>query len=254
MFPKFAFIIPYREREEHKMFFDVYMKYLLEDLSEDDYEILFVHQKNELPFNRGAMKNIGFLYLKDKYPDEYESIILIFNDIDTLPYKKGLLDYTVEFGEIKHFYGYKFALGGIFSIRARDFERLNGFPNFWGWGFEDNVIYRRATNNNISVNRDNFFTIGTHKILHFVDSLSKVMDGRILNNEFDKTYRENDGLDFLKELKYEYNDETDMIDVEAFQSKYKPDANSRVVHHMKDGSKIFKKVRRPTPMKMMYLR
>ena len=58
--PKIVFIIPYRDRVEHKEFFTVYMKHVLEDIPKTDYEIYFVEQKNTLPFNRGAMKNIGF--------------------------------------------------------------------------------------------------------------------------------------------------------------------------------------------------
>ena len=57
-------IVPYRDREQHKFYFDRHMKYILENY---DYEIIFVHQKDNRPFNRGGMKNIGFLYAKNKY-------------------------------------------------------------------------------------------------------------------------------------------------------------------------------------------
>ncbi len=42
--PKIVFIIPYRDRAEHKVFFSVYMKHVLEDIPKTDYEIYYVEQ------------------------------------------------------------------------------------------------------------------------------------------------------------------------------------------------------------------
>ncbi len=248
MIPKYIFIIPYRKREEHLFFFKKYMKYNLEDYKEHEYEIIFVHQKNNLSFNRGAMKNMGFIYVKEKYPEFYNSIILIFNDIDTVPYKKGLIDYNVEFGNINHYYGYTFALGGIFSIRAGDFEKLNGFPNYWGWGFEDNVLNKRAIEHKININRSNFYPIQSMQILHFFDNYKKKINTNILNKHTNKNYKEKDGLSFLKNYKYEIDKNNQMIHVLEFKtlysSKFKFD-----YHNILNGHKI--KVRQ-NKMKMKF--
>ena len=44
------------------------MKYILEDISNEDYKIFYVKQCDNRPFNRGALKNIGFIAVKNKYP------------------------------------------------------------------------------------------------------------------------------------------------------------------------------------------
>lgn len=86
--PKLIFIVPYRNREEHLDYFKNHMKTILEDLSTDTYAIYYVHQCDDRGFNRGAMKNIGFLMVKNKYPNDYKNITLVFNDVDSMPAKK----------------------------------------------------------------------------------------------------------------------------------------------------------------------
>ena len=58
--PKIIFIVPYRNREQQKFFFQNYMKYILEDIPEEKVAVYFAHQADTREFNRGAMKNLGF--------------------------------------------------------------------------------------------------------------------------------------------------------------------------------------------------
>ena len=72
-----------------------------------------------------------------------------------MPSEKGLIDYHTEKGRFKHFYGFIYALGGIVSINAEDFEKVNGL-NYWGWGYEDNALNDEVIANKIIINRKNF--------------------------------------------------------------------------------------------------
>ena len=218
--PKFVFIIPYRDREPHRVFFSTYIKKVMEDVPEKDWMYYFVHQNDKRPFNRGGMKNIGFLAIKYKYPNHYKDITFIFNDIDTLPYDKNVLNYDTDFGVVKHFYGFNFALGGIFSIRGSDFEKTNGFPNFWAWGGEDNLIHERAKNAGLIIDRSNFFTIGNMNILQFADGIKRLICRDELATSVMKDHM--DGITTIKNLNYIIYAETSMIDVTTFDTLISP--------------------------------
>ena len=166
MIPDTIFIIPYRDRDKHRTFFRKHMSSVLEDLETGSYRIFFVHQADERPFNRGAIKNIGFLAMKREYPEDYKNITFVFNDIDVMPFEKNTMSYKTTEGIIKHFYGFRFALGGIVSITGGDFEKLNGFPNFWAWGYEDNELQRRVSNSGIKIDRSIFFPILSQDFIH----------------------------------------------------------------------------------------
>ena len=200
--PKIVFIVPYRNRENEKTHFSVYMKYIMEDYNLTDYEIYYIHQCDKRSFNRGAMKNIGFLILKEKYPEHYKNITLVFNDIDTIPYKKNLLNYETENNIVKHFYGFEFALGGIISIKANDFERINGFPNFWGYGYEDNVLNNRVLFDKMKIDRNEFYKINSPEIIQFrdINHIKQVNKNEVINY---KNKNIKDNLREINNLNYE---------------------------------------------------
>jgi hypothetical protein len=174
--PKVVFVVPYRNRPQHKFFFSNYLTSVLKGSEiESAYEIYFSHQCDARAFNRGATKNIGFLAVKEKYPNDYLNITFVFNDIDTVPFS-NIFDYRTTSGIVKHFYGFKYALGGIVSITGKDFELVNGYPNFWGWGMEDNVLQKRCESAGLLVNRDQFYPIGSPDILQLFDGVSRLIN------------------------------------------------------------------------------
>lgn len=202
--PKRVFIVPYRNRVQHKFFFSKYMSFILEDC--DDYEIYFSHQCDARTFNRGATKNIGFLAIKDKYPNDYKDITFIFNDVDTIPFNK-IFDYQTTHGVVKHYYGFKYALGGIVVMKGADFEKINGFPCFWGWGMEDNAIQKRCDGYGLSVDRSIFYEIGSPEILQLFDGISRIISKK------DPWRGENDdgvdGIRTIHQLKYSIDEKSE---------------------------------------------
>ncbi|QDF45900.1 beta-1,4-galactosyltransferase 1-like protein [Chrysochromulina parva virus BQ2] len=198
--PKIIFIVPYRDRAAEKIHFSVYMKYIMEDYDKNDYEIYYSHQMDSRPFNRGATKNIGFLVMKKKYPNDYKNITFVFNDIDTVPIKKNMFNYITTSGVVKHFYGFTYTLGGIFSIVGSDFEKCNGFPNNWGWGMEDNVMNERVLLNEFIINREQFFPRNSKAVLHLFDTPERLINNREPENYLKKNF--NDNLNSLHEINY----------------------------------------------------
>jgi len=202
--PKRIFIVPYRNRIQHKFFFSKYMSFLLED--KDDYEIYFSHQCDARTFNRGAMKNIGFIAAKNKYPEHYKDITFIFNDVDTMPFYK-IFDYSTTHGVVKHYYGFKYTLGGIVVIKGADFERLNGYPCFWGWGMEDNALQKRCEAIGLKIDRSLFYEIGSPEILQLFDGVSRIISKKDpWRGEHDNGI---DGLRTITQLKYNIGSKSD---------------------------------------------
>ena len=163
--PSHIFIIPYRDRDaELEKWQEIMVPYLNNQLGEDKYKILVVHQLNNKLFNRGGLCNIGFLHAKKEYPENYKDIQLIFHDVDIYPIKKDnekdIIKYSTKKNEACHPYGELLkeiggTLGTICIIYGEDYEKVNGHPNYYGWGSEDVCFARRCTTHGIRINEDN---------------------------------------------------------------------------------------------------
>ncbi len=240
--PKIIFIVPYRDREIHLDIFKKQMVKVMEDYSNNDYQILYIHQCDQRNFNRGGMKNIGFLFIKDKYPNNYKDITFVFNDVDTMPKRKNMIQYETTHRKIKHFYGYNYTLGGIVSIKGSDFEKLNGFPNYWAWGYEDNALQQRAKYNNIFIDRSEFYKIYDSNIIHLNET--KI---RTVNKDEYKKYvnKINDGINSIFNLKYEYLPNTNFVNVLKFDIPYLPNTSLDTKYDLTNGNTPFSSRNKP---------
>ena len=216
--PKYVFIVPYRDREAFMNIYLNHMPWILEDIK-GQYKIFFCHQNDERPFNRGAMKNLGFYHVRKTYPNHYKSMNIIFQDVDTLPGSRDLMDFNVEKGEVKHYYGFTFALGGIVSIKGEDFEKINGFANFWGWGLEDNVLQKRCEKHNITINRDQFYPYNSKHITQYNTGKFRTVDNEAIRKA--KALEPIRGLTEFYDVKYKVRelrgDDIIMIDFKSWE-------------------------------------
>ena len=249
--PKIIFIVPYRNRETHLEIFKNHMKMVMEDYQADSYKYMFIHQQDTREFNRGAMKNIGFIVATRLYPNDYKNITFVFNDVDSMPTRKNMLPYATTSGTIKHFYGYIYTLGGIVSVLGGDFERIGGFPNFWGWGYEDNLLQQRAIESGITIDRDVFFKIGdSENIVQIQHGTERTMN----KYDFEKySKKTNEGLYTIFKLDYNIDEKTDFVNVTDFKTGYEEVKQAKFVHDLKNGNRPLQFGKRKSTMVMRFL-
>lgn len=248
--PKLIFIVPYRDREQHMLFFASHMEEVLSDFEKTDYSILYIHQCDKRPFNRGAMKNIGFLYVKNEYPNDYQNINLIFNDVDTMPFTKNFLNYETHDGNVKHYYGFDFTLGGIVSIKGGDFEKTNGFPNLWAWGYEDNEFQKRVIANGMHIDRSQYYPMFDKNILNIHGSNERLVN-KLEYTKFTKNI--NDGFNTLQNVSYTFDEKTGFVNVDSFETIHKHDPTQDKIHDLKNGNVPYSRGYKNPTMKLSLL-
>jgi hypothetical protein len=237
--PKIVFIVPYRDRQQQQEFFAKQMKFILEDIPSDDYKIYYIHQCDTREFNRGALKNIGFLVVKEKYPNDYQNITLVMNDVDTMPYTKNFLNYETTKGNVKHFYGFVYTLGGIVSINAGDFEKVNGFPNMWAWGYEDNLLQHRVEMNDIKIDRSQFYKFMDKNIIQMKDDIY-----RTINRAEFELFRHitKEGINSISNVTYTIDEETGFVNVTQFNTGREEIVATKSIYDLRKGNRPFKHV------------
>jgi hypothetical protein len=145
---KYNFIIPYRNRKEH---LDEFIKRFTEMVKDKsiDAQFYIIHQLHPGPFNRGALLNIGFMEACKTRSDG----LFIFHDVDIYPTYWGSIDYRTAKHEVRHPVGLPNQnIGTICCFWKSEYEAVNGFPNYWGWGIEDVTIMYRLKRINIKIN------------------------------------------------------------------------------------------------------
>ena len=164
---KLAIIVPYRNRAAHLAAFVPHVRaYFARDKIDRTipYKVLVIEQDAELPFNRGALLNIGFALAE---PDcDY----VCFHDVDYLPMwadyspvdrPTPMLWYGAEIrpiapgrsdqgvrNNLEHYYS-----GALLAATAH-FRQVDGFSNsYWGWGYEDVDLKKRFDRAGIALGR-----------------------------------------------------------------------------------------------------
>ena len=91
-------------------------------------------------------------------------------------------------------------------MKGADFEKINGFPCFWGWGMEDNALQKRCDGYGLIVDRSVFYEIGSPEILQLFDGISRIISKK------DPWRGENDdgvdGLRTIHQLKYSIDEKS----------------------------------------------
>jgi hypothetical protein len=164
---RLAIVVPYRNRQQHLDQFVPHLRaYFARDMFAKtiDYRVTIVEQEQGTPFNRGALKNIGFV-LAEPHTD-----YICFHDIDYLPIwadyswadvPTPIVWYGAEERPIAPGRTNRVArhdldrfFGGAVLVPNGKFRAVNGYSNdYWGWGYEDEDFKLRFTVTGIEAGR-----------------------------------------------------------------------------------------------------
>ena len=61
-------------------------------------------------------------------------------------------------------------------MKGGDFERVNGYPNCWGWGSEDTELQKRCLEAGLKIDRSSFYKIGSPEILQLFDGVERLIN------------------------------------------------------------------------------
>lgn len=198
---KMSLIIPYRNRYEHLSILARHIHPMLKKQNLD-YRIIVVEQAGDTPFNRAILFNIG--YQEALKFDDYTCFV--FHDVDLIPE-----DYRNDYGcsssprhlsvavdKFNYRLPYPTIFGGAGSFTKHDFQLINGFSNqFWGWGGEDDDLYKRITAVGLTLTRPSM-KVGRYKMLKAFHRRSTEDDPIRHNKLQTSVYRmRSDGLNSL---------------------------------------------------------
>jgi hypothetical protein len=148
---RLAIIVPYRAREAHlKAFLPALRMHFTRDKlgREIPYRVLIIEQSSDLPFNRGALKNIGFklscadadyvcfhdidyLPILADYSWSDVPVRIIWYGLQERPIMPGRSNRTVRHDPATFF-------SAVVLMPNSIFTQVNGYANsYWGWGSED---------------------------------------------------------------------------------------------------------------------
>ena len=210
---KTAIIIPFRDSDPEQprtKQLNEFIKYMSDYLKDITYKIFVIEQSDDSKkFNRGELLNIGF-----KFAEQEGFTNFIFHDVDLLPSAELKKYYTdapdknpIHIAAVWSRYGKNpYYFGGIVAFNKQMFNKINGFPNnFWGWGGEDDELYKRTkpyytiTKSKNGSIRDLENMNLKQKLDYLRDNDLKFMQKREALAEHDRTWQTN-GLNNIKNL------------------------------------------------------
>jgi hypothetical protein len=129
------------------------------------------------------------------------------------------------------------------SITGHDYERIGGFPNYWGWGYEDNELQKRVEKAKIRIDRSVFYhTLDTNNIMQLSHGLLRVMN----KDDFEKfSTGATESLYTIMKLDYHIapnvgisnSVDVEFVNVTVFQTGYEESKSERFVYDLKNGNR-----------------
>jgi len=157
---KMIFIIPYKNREQELQEWLTNMIPIMNfKFGHNNWEVLVIHQIDNRLFNKGALVNSGYKICYKKYGTALNNMKLTMNDVDIYPRTANIFSYYIKDNELYHPYGehnhsLSPILGCFFTMYFKDYKKVNGIPNYWGWGNEDVCFARRCEAFGIHINEE----------------------------------------------------------------------------------------------------